>query len=576
MTSRKDLKEIADRLGLSWLRAHKPSLSPVRSRLHLPALRRWQWAVVLGFGSVLLLFVLFVSIDGGLYYDQTHYGVSVAGQDLGGLSRREATDALSAFVEETRSRPLVLTSGDASWEVLPDDMGTTIDVAASVAAAAALTRDGDVFKDLGRRIELYFSGYDLPLQGTVDDEKLDELADELAAELDRQPSDARMQVEADRITLIDEKPGAVVDKQALCAQLEALLLTLDGTELQIPMTTVEPDIGVADIIPAVGAAQTMISSEITLVHGDETWTLTPADIASFVELTPTTVNGAPTLVPTFSAAKMEGFLDGVAASVDTPPVNATMDSNGQTVWVVPATDGQTLDRESTIAALAQAALRVDGRTTGVVLMVVEPDLTTAEVQAMGIGDLLASYATEPYRGSRNRQNNVRLGTSLCSGILLAPGEEFDTDERLGIRDAAHGWRRAPGIVGDGVLKQVYGGGICQVSTTLFNAVFEAGLEVVERYNHSMYISHYPDGRDATVAGGGGKNMRFRNDTDHYIFIWGTSTGIDTAFYIWGVSDGRTVASDFAGSRSRRCTVTRTVTWPDGTVKAEEFKSYYTY
>jgi vancomycin resistance protein YoaR len=569
------MRKIGDYLGLEWLRAHKPDLRAVWSRLHRPVLRRWQVGVLLGFGALVLLFVIFVAVDGGLFYDQVHHGVRVAGQDLGGLSRDEATATLETFVQDTRKQPIILTRGDKSWRVLPRKVGTTIDVPAVVSAALDLTREGNAFVDLGRRIELYFGGRNLPLVGTIDDAKLDELLDKIATELDREPRNALMVVCDDQITITEERPGVAVDKDALGAQLEALLFMLDDDRLPIPMVIVEPDIGVADIDPALEDANTMISSDLVLTHGDLSWTFTPRDIASFMALTYKTVDGVSALVPALSVAKMEVFFDGMEAAVNVPGVNATMDSDGQTVWVVPAVDGQVLDREGTAAALTDASLWFNGRRAEVVTTAVEPDLTTAEVKDMGIKDLLASYATTPYAGSRNRQNNVRLGTSLCSGILLAPGEEFDTDKRLGKRNRANGWRTAPGIVGNGQLEDVYGGGICQVSTTLFNAVFEAGLEIVERHNHSMFIDHYPNGRDATVSGGG-KNMRFRNDTDHYIFIWGTSTGIVTQFYIWGVSDGRTVTSSFSGFHRRRCTVTRTVTWPDGTAKTEEFKSRYIY
>ncbi|MBC7293666.1 MAG: VanW family protein, partial [Thermoleophilia bacterium] len=103
-----------------------------------------------------------------------------------------------------------------------------------------------------------------------------------------------------------------------------------------------------------------------------------------------------------------------------------------------------------------------------------------------------------------------------------------------------GYKTAPGIVGPGKLEDVYGGGICQVSTTLFNAVFFAGLKVTERHNHSIYIDHYPKGRDATVSANG-PNLRFVNDTAHYILIKGTSDGITTTFTIYGTKDGRTVS-----------------------------------
>jgi vancomycin resistance protein YoaR len=219
---------------------------------------------------------------------------------------------------------------------------------------------------------------------------------------------------------------------------------------------------------------------------------------------------------------------------------------------------------------------------------------------MGIKDLLGDYRTTPYVGTKDRQHNVRLATELCSGTFLAPGEEFNTDEHLGVRDEAHGWETAPGITGPGKLEDVYGGGICQVSTTLFNAVLEAGLEITERHNHSIYINHYPWGRDATVTAGG-KNMRFRNDTDHYVFIYGWSTGISTRFWVWGVSDGRevlpikfsgfsiggsypteTILNEslapgatkeiFDGQRSRSCSIERTIVFADGTRKTESWAS----
>jgi vancomycin resistance protein YoaR len=270
--------------------------------------------------------------------------------------------------------------------------------------------------------------------------------------------------------------------------------------------------------------------------------------------------------------------------------------------LVEGTNGEGLDREATATALTQSALSTNGRSVEVVLKSVPPDLTTEEVQAMGIKDLLGDYKTSPYVGTKDRQKNVRLATKLCSGVFLAPGEVFNTDERLGIRDAAHGWALAPGITGPGKLEDVFGGGICQVSTTLFNAALLAGLEITKRYNHSIFINHYPDGRDATVTAGG-KNMCFRNDTDHYIFIYGWSTGINTRFWIYGVADGRkvlpirfsgfsivsdyptqtiinkslppgTVKEIFEGQKGRRCFIERTVVYADGTQKTVKFSSYY--
>jgi len=220
----------------------------------------------------------------------------------------------------------------------------------------------------------------------------------------------------------------------------------------------------------------------------------------------------------------------------------------------------------------------------------DPERTTEEAEAMGIKDLLATYS-DSYGGTANRQHNVRITTEYTSYVILAPGEEYDFIKQIGPRTAERGYQLAPGIAYR-EMEDVLGGGICQVSTTLFNAAFFAGLKIVERKNHSIYIDHYPKGRDATATSNG-PNMRFLNDTKHHILIRGASDGITTTFDIYGTNDGREVSYStgqfydkvpramweikaswlnpgvkvirVAGQEGRSIDVVRTVTAKDGTV-----------
>lgn len=217
--------------------------------------------------------------------------------------------------------------------------------------------------------------------------------------------------------------------------------------------------------------------------------------------------------------------------------------------------------------------------------------TSVQAEDKSTKDLLATYATK-WTGAIPRQSNVKLTTQYATNVLLAPGEEYDFDKQIGPRTVARGWQLAPGITGYSDTEDVLGGAITQVATTLFNAACGAGLKIEERHNHSIYINHYPKGRDATVTGGG-KNLRFVNDTKHYILIQGASDGITTTIKIYGTSDGRKVSwsvGDFynlvpmttvtvddpnlaigktevnqSGQVGRELKAHRVVTMPDGTV-----------
>jgi vancomycin resistance protein YoaR len=284
-------------------------------------------------------------------------------------------------------------------------------------------------------------------------------------------------------------------------------------------------------------AKVMTSAAVTLTAGGKTYTLTPGEITSALDYTPLYGAQFPS-VPHLSGAKLGAFFSTVAPAVETAAADASFATDGTKVWVVPGKDGTAIDADWTAVALSEAALKTSGRTAEVVTKAKEPGRTTEQAEGMGVRQLLASYTTQ-YTGDALRQSNVKVATKYASGVLVAPGAEYDLEKQLGPRTAARGWKLAPGIVGPDTVEDVLGGGITQVATTLFNAVGDAGLQIVERHNHSLFIPHYPKGRDAVLTGGG-KDFRFKNDTDHYVWVVGASDGVTTTFRIWGTGDGRTV------------------------------------
>jgi vancomycin resistance protein YoaR len=155
--------------------------------------------------------------------------------------------------------------------------------------------------------------------------------------------------------------------------------------------------------------------------------------------------------------------------------------------------------------------------------------STAQARAMGITGTVAAYETF-YGGDPNRIHNVQLVAHLVDRKLIAPGATFSFNGTTGERTAAKGFREAPVIV-NGELQTGLGGGVCQVSTTVFNAAYEAGLPITARTNHALYISHYPLGRDATVDYPS-IDLKFVNDTGHWLLLrtWVGSSSLVVGLY----------------------------------------------
>ena len=274
---------------------------------------------------------------------------------------------------------------------------------------------------------------------------------------------------------------------------------------------------------------------MTLRVQKRTFHLTPRQLAPMLQL-PATAGS--TLVLGGTAA--DTYFAKLGHTVGVPARGAYFDTEGDHVSVVPQQPGVGLDVPQSAAAVLAAAESTTNRTARLTVSSVTVGRTTASAEAMGITGVVGSYETL-YGGIANRIHNVELVAHLINGKLIAPGATFSFNQATGARTAAKGFLEAPVII-NGELQTGLGGGVCQVSTTVFNAAYVAGLPITARTNHALYISHYPLGRDATVDYPD-VDLKFVNDTSHWLLLRTVVGPSSLVVTLYGAPQHRRVVSN---------------------------------
>ena len=200
-------------------------------------------------------------------------------------------------------------------------------------------------------------------------------------------------------------------------------------------------------------------------------------------------------------------------------------------------------RRSTPSDGGRLSRRRSQRATGQPLVAFEtspPRFTTREAKALGIRHRVSTYTTDMGESSAEPDLERAPARPLPRRHDPEAGQVFSYNKVIGPRTIERGFREGQMIFG-GVLIPSIGGGVCQTATTIFNAAFEAGLPILKRTNHSLYISHYPMGRDATVSWGG-PDLVFKNDLDHAILIKASRQRATFTVSFYGTKQGRKVVS----------------------------------
>ncbi|HDR4298457.1 TPA: VanW family protein [Bacillus anthracis] len=243
------------------------------------------------------------------------------------------------------------------------------------------------------------------------------------------------------------------------------------------------------------------------------------------------------LTPQLNTTAYESFMKDKYNKTLKNPVNAELSIEGTTVNISQSQNGEKIDKGKLTDLTKQA---ITSGTSDITLPVtlLKPERSTEDIQKMGIKEVIAEYSTPMAGRNGNQSFNVNKSANTLSGVIVAPDETFSFNGRVGVTDAAHGYKSAA-VYSQGKVIQSAGGGVCQVSSTLYSAALRADLGIVSRSNHSMPVNYLPLGQDAAVADYG-PDLKFKNNTGNHIYIQAFSNGGSITTRIFGTNTGKNV------------------------------------
>lgn len=509
---------------------------------------------------------------------------TIGGVKVGGLTPEKARSTLAAAAKEQSAVPVTLTAGDKSATIAPEDAGLSIDLDESVDDLTGFSLNP--VKVVGHLT----GGLTRSLATTVDESKLTAAVTKAASELAVQAKDGTLSVTGGKVAVTEPVKG-----QALEVDKTVELVGKAWPRkapLVAPVREVNPKVTGEELDRVRKEfADKAMSGPIAVKVGDKQFDLSAASLAPAITFK---ANSEGKLTPTFDDKVLVKVVtqaaDKAGATVKAQDAKVVF-ANGQPT-VVPSKTGVALE-PSKIAEPVKGALTSPDRAAVVPVTVAQPKLTTERAKATLPKGQISTFTTYFPANGGGRVTNIRLAARTLDGTYVPPGGTFSLNGVLGKRTPDKGYVRG-GVISGGRLSENYGGGISQVSTTLFNAAFFAGVEFKEYMAHGFYISRYPEGREATISFPYPDN-RWVNTTDGGILIKAHSSGGQiTVSFIgtkkWDISASKSPRRNIVPAKkitdpSPTCitqaptpgfdvTVTRTFKQGGNVVRTQAFNTHY--
>ena len=522
-----------------------------------PLLLQFLAAII---GGVVLFVVGAGAISSGyqiLFSDRIFPGIMMAGVDLSSLTPQQASDALSQHLSYPKSGKIVFRDGNAVWEASPADLGMVFDAGTSVQRAFDLGRQSGLLANMTTQLNAWQGGLYLGPVIIFDARVGQNYLENIAAQINRPLVEADLHLDGTEVVYTPGQIGRLVNVDQTLANLLAQLKTFrDG---EIPLVIEEHAPMVMDASAQAESLRQALNAPLVLnitnaQKGDPgPWTINQSDLAGMTTIARIKTESGWQYQVSIDSHSIQLFLEQIAPLVNRSSANARFyfdDGSRQLVLTQHAVIGRTLDVPATQDAIMQKIFQGE-HTFPITLNVGQPAVgDNATATSLGITGLVSDY-TSYFRGSPAvRLQNIQAASSRFYGLLIPPNTTFSMGDAIGDISLNNGYAEAL-IIYNGKTITGVGGGVCQVSTTLFRTAFFGGYPIEERNAHAYRVYYYEqtaDGTDPLMAGLDATvyfplvDLKFRNDRPYWLLMETYFNPQDDSlkWKFYSGDDGRTV------------------------------------
>ncbi len=471
-------------------------------------------------------------------------GVHVVAVDLGGEQELAAYGSLKDLARELETEPVRATASNHALAATPASFHLEVDARATVRRAREAGRSGNPLSQvLGTVLRRFRPDHVEPVVH-FDADDVDAVVDHWAKQVDNGLREGSLHFDGTNVVEVTPRSGVGIDRDETKAAIVTALRTGERQPLRLTYGPISPRTTVVQLGSVANEARSILAHDLRVQSSGHTFVVTAAQTAKALT---TRVDGT-NVVLAVDRARLAAVLAPQLQTIGTPPVDASFKVTADNrVVVVPSQDGLQPD-----LAKVAAAILANERTVETPLANRHPVHDTAWAEHLGITEQVSSFTTYHPAGQA-RVTNIHRAADIMNNTIVLPGAVFSLNDTLGARTPQRGFVKAPVYYGE--FTEDYGGGVSQIATTTYNAVFWGGFEVVFHQPHTIYYSRYPMGREATVNYPV-LDLKWRNNSHHGVLVRATYTGTSITISLYGNSEGKVVKEESTNcsstSPTRRC------------------------